>query len=134
MTAQSTVLAGRAAAESLMVDGCTIDRIGPVITDRVTGAVTASRNRLYDGKCKIQTSSSSSNQESRPESGGHDFTVQRYRVDVPVEGYDPQVGDVVTIMSAALDMFLVGREFRVVSLLHKSYATAYRLSITDEVI
>jgi hypothetical protein len=131
MTAQSTVLAGRAAAEALMVDGCTIDRIGPAVTDRVTGKVTASRNRLYDGKCKIQTSSA---QEQVQESGAHDATVQRYRVDVPVESYEPQVGDLVTVMTAALDMFLVGREFRVTALLHKTYATAYRLAITDEVI
>lgn len=131
MSATSTVQAGRAAAAALMLDACQITHPGEQVTDRRTGAVYAVPDALvYTGRCKVQSYQPF---EQNPEAGAHTYTVQRYTVHVPVASYVPHIGDVVTITAAALDPALVGRTYRVVALLHKSLATAYRLAITDEV-
>lgn len=130
MTAQSTVQAGRAAALALMVDACQITHPGEQVTDRTTGNVYAVPDTVvYEGPCKVQSYQPF---EQNPEAGAHTYTVQRYQVHVPVGAYVPHPGDVVTIVAAALDPHLTGRTYRVVALLHKSLATAYRLAITDE--
>lgn len=117
----------RADAESLMRDTCTVTREDPdAPVDEVTGV--RPRVEVYAGRCKVQGLDP---QEQTPEAGGHDYTVQRYRVDVPVAAYTPAVGDVATIDTAELDPNLAGRSYRVVALLHKTYATAYRLAVTD---
>lgn len=132
---------GRALAESLMLDSCTIARLGELVTDPVTHVATPSSEQVYPdpewpirhpwkhGPCKVQTWQS---QESNPEAGGATFTVQRYRVDVPVGSFVPQIGDVVMIATAALDPHLVGRKYRVVALLHKTMSTAYRLGVDED--
>jgi hypothetical protein len=130
MTAASAVLAGRAAAEKLMVDACTIDRPGVPATDPTTGVVTPALTTVYMGVCKVQGLDP---QERTREAGGYIFTVQRYRVDVPVGAYSPEVGDLVTITSSTLDPYLSG-PLRVVALLHKTFATAYRLMVTDRAV
>lgn len=122
----------RAMTEGMMVDTCTITRIiGEPIDD--DGAVTPERETAYEGKCKVQ---SLDPQEATPEAGGHTFTIQRMRVDVPVaktvEDYKPQIGDQVTITTSELDPHLVGTKYRVAALLHKTRATAYRLAVTNE--
>lgn len=126
MTAESAVLAGREAAARLMVDACTIGRAGEGDPDPVTGQ--SPDAEVYAGRCKVQTFEA---YEQTPKAGEFDYTVQRYYVHVPVGEYAPAVGDVVTIVSARLDPHLAGRKFRVVALLHKSFATAYRLAVTN---
>lgn len=120
----------RADAEALMVDACTVVRLGDVATDPDTGDVTTPETTLYTGKAKVQTWEA---QESNPEGGGTVFTLQRYRIDVPVASFAPQIGDVVEITAAAMDAHLVGRRYRVAALLHKSLATAYRLGVEEMV-
>lgn len=127
LTAQ--LLESRADAESLMLDTCTIVRLGELVTDPNTGATTPSETTLYTGKAKVQGLDP---QESNPEAGGATLTVQRYRVDVPVGAYVPGIGDVVRITAAALDPNLAGRSYRVVALLHKTLATAYRLAVEED--
>lgn len=130
MTATSALHAGRAAAKLLMLDVCQITRPGEQVTDRRSGSVYAVPDALvYDGCCKVQTWQPF---EQNPEAGAHTYTVQRYSVHVPVGAYAPHVGDVVTLTVCELDPGLPGRVLRVVALLHKSYATAYRLAVTDE--
>lgn len=130
MTAQSALHAGRAAAAKLMVDTCQVVRPAEQVTDRHTGQVYATADVVaYEGPCKVQSFQPF---ESNPEAGAHTYTVQRYYVHIPVGAYQPQVGDVVTITATAADPYLVGRVLRVVALLHKSLATAYRLAVTDE--
>lgn len=130
MTATAAIHAGRAAAAALMVDTCQITRPGEQVTDRRTGGVYAVPDTLeYTGACKVQSYQPF---EQNPEAGAHTYSVQRYQVHVPVGAYVPHVGDVVTITAATLDPHLAGRMYRVVALLHKSLATAYRLAITDE--
>ena len=113
----------RAQAESLMLDTCTVSPVTGV--NESTGAPTLGA-AVYTGKCKVQTSQA---QEANPEAGGATYTVQRYAVHVPVAAFVPVVGHVVTITAAAQDAGLVGRQYRVVALLHKSLATAQRLAV-----
>lgn len=133
---------GRAAAEALMVDTCVIFRPGTPTTDPDTGVVTPTLTQVYPdlswpedhpwvaGPCKIQ---STEPQERTQDVGESEQTSLRLRVDLPVGSYRPAVGDVVTVLSSMNDPNLVGRRLRVVSLLHKSWATAYRLGVTEEV-
>jgi hypothetical protein len=126
--AEYAIARGREVAESLMLDTCTIVRLGELATDPETGVTTPSETTLYTGKAKVQGLDP---QEMNPEAGGATLTVQRYRVDVPVGSYRPAVGDVVEIGTARLDPNLIGRRYRVVALLHKSYATAYRMAVEE---
>ena len=119
--------ARRRRAESLMVDTCTVQPVTGV--DDATGDPTLG-TAVYTGKCKVQTTQA---QEANPEAGGATYTVQRYAVHVPVGAFVPAVGHVVTITAAALDAGLVSRKYRVVALLHKSLATAYRLAVESVV-
>lgn len=128
---RSAVEAGRALAESLMVDSCLVERPGDPELDRVTGTLEPIPAVVYVGRCRIQTWQP---QESTPETAGHTASVQRYFVHLPVGSYAPEIGDVVLVDTATLDPNLVGRRFRVVALLHKTAATAYRLAVTDQVV
>lgn len=128
MTQASALLAGRAAAERNMLDLCTVQRVVGTVTDDLTGAVTPVYEQAYSGRCKVQTFEP---HERNPEVGGATVTVQRYSVHVPVGAFEPEVGQVVTIVAAALDPHLAGRSFRVAALLHKTAATAYRLSVEE---
>lgn len=130
MSAESLTLRGRLAAESLMLDACTVHRPGAPVMNPDTGAVTASLTLVYTGKCKVQRTVS---QASNPTAGGHSFTVQDSRVDFPVSAGPFAVSDVVTVTASTLDPQLVGRVFRVVELFHKSYATAQRTRVSEVV-
>jgi hypothetical protein len=116
----------RRRAESLMLDTCTVEAITGVTTDPLTGEDTPAYAPVYTGRCKVQGLDPL---ERNPEAGGATYTVQRYRVDVPVGAFVPAVGQRVTITAATLDPNLTGQTFRVVALLHKTAATAYRLGV-----
>ena len=119
-----------------MLDTATVTSTSRTI-DQTTGAEIVTSTTLYGpalapyfGKCKVQ---SGGTQEANPEAGGATITVQRERVDFPVGSFAPAIGLVVTIQTAALDPLMVGLKFRVVALLHKSAATAYRLAVSEVV-
>lgn len=129
MSVVDAVRAGRAAAESLMLDTCTVHRPGEPVTDG-DGNVTPSLALLYTGPCKIQQTLA---QSSSPVAGGHRFTVQDSRWDTPVAAGVFQVGDVVTVTDAVLDPQLTGRVFRVTEPFHKTGATAQRTRVEEVV-
>lgn len=110
-----------------MVDACTVSVVTGTTTD-AWGNVTPTSTVVYAGRCKVATFEP---HERNPEVGGATETVQRYSVHVPVGSFEPAIGHVVTITAAALDPHLTGRSFRVVALLHKSAATAYRLGVEE---
>ena len=116
---------GRALAERLMVDTCSISRPGATV-DELTGVPTWTP--VYAGKCQVSTYEP---QESNREVSSALVTTQRYVLKLPVESYAPQIGDVATITAATYDANLVPRKFRVVALLHKTAATAYRLGVEE---
>lgn len=113
-----------------MTDTCTVKTVTGTSVNQTTGVETPTYSTAYTGKCKIQSGALSA---LNPEAGGATFTVQRSDVHVPVGSLTPAIGQVVTITACALDAGMVGRVFRVTSLLHKSQATAYRLGV-DEVV
>lgn len=125
MTAASALRKGRRMAESLMVDSVSVVRPSGAV-DPITGAPVTSA--VYSGPAKVQTYEAF---EKQPELGGGTVTVQRYTIHVPVGAYVPRVNDVVTVTAAVLDANLVGRRYVVSGLLHKSFATSYRLLVDD---
>ena len=118
----------RAAAESRMLDACTVRRAVGVTVDDVGVTTPDYSEPLYEGPCRVQTFEP---QEYTPDVAVATVTTQRYAVHVPVGAYEPSIGDVVEISTATLDPHLAGREYRVVALLHKSQATAYRLGVLE---
>lgn len=112
-------------AEALMVDSVSVSRptgaVDPITGKPVTTVV-------YAGRAKVQTYEAF---EKQPDLGGGTVTIQRYTIHVPIGGYVPRVHDVVTVTAATLDAQLVGRRYVVSGLLHKSYATSYRLLVDD---
>lgn len=111
-----------------MVDACTIRKVNEDADPDPLG--NQPFFEVYAGRCKVQTFEAF---EQRPESAEAVYTVQRYYVHIPVGSYRPAIGDVVRIDAARMDPNLSGREFRVVALLHKSLATAYRLAVSTDV-
>lgn len=133
MSAVAAVLRGRRRAEALMVDECTIRRTtgdpGPL--DPETGErEPAESTTVYYGACKVQTYEP---HESKPDSAGHVYTVQRYHIHVPIAAGPMAIDDRIEITASKIAPHLVGRTYRVAGLHHKSLTTAQRL-LVDEVV
>ena len=120
----------RASAESMMLDTAAVENLTGFTID-ANGAEIPSFVTVYSGKCRVQADA---RREATPVAGGATFTVQRDHIDFPVGSFLPAIAQVITIKSAALDPYLVGRVYRVTSLLHKSQATAYRLVVEETVV
>lgn len=125
MSRESVTRMGRTFIEGLMLDAGVIAHPGATV-DELTGVPTWTT--AYTGKLSIE---SYQPQESNPEVVGAQVTLQRSIVKVPVGAYAPAVGDRVTVTSSTLDPATVGRKYRVVALLHKTAATAYRLGVEE---
>lgn len=128
MTAIDAVLRGRKAAESLMLDQCTITRPGEVVTDPETGDVTNTSTEVYSGKCKVQSKDSAT---ATPEAGEHQFTVVSRQVHIPANAADVRDGDVVTLTASALNAFTVGKQYRVAGFTPDTFDTASRLPVKE---
>jgi hypothetical protein len=128
MTAAGVLLAGRAAAEALMVDECTVVRPGDRQLDENTGQFADTSDPVYEGVCKFQATLASG---KSPTAGSYEFTVQELRLDLPVSAGPVAVDDVVTVTASVFDAQLVGRVYRVVELFHKSFATAQRCRLEE---
>jgi len=144
MSADSVVAAGRVAAEALMKDFVVVRRQSGVFTDPDSGDVTPAYVDVYSGICKVQQTIA---QSSSPTAGGHQFTVQSARLDIPTWVTGLAVGDVAVASFLDTATYPDGsfpgddvypaavREmtFRVVELFEKSYATAQRLRVEQVV-
>lgn len=131
MSIETATADGRAAAESRMVDACTIAHPGgePVF-DPSSGTYTdPASTTIYSGKCEVQVSDGLNARET--EAGGTELTVSRVTVKVPVSATGVRVGDVVTITAVHPDgdADLVGQEFSVKGPHGKTFATARRLQV-----
>lgn len=124
MTATSATLAGRAAAEFLMTDACTVERQTGESLDEATGKVTPTYASVYSGKCRVQTRDV---QPSTVQVGEAESSLLSFTVSLPVSAGDVQVSDRVTVTASALDPALVGRVFTVTGVGTKSFLTARRL-------
>lgn len=120
---------GRAAAEALMTDEVEIrgpDTVGPIDPD--TGKKTRVPGALrYAGKCKVQ---SFEGYAAAANSGGHMYTTQQHRIDIPVGAGPVFSEDIATITASALNAQLVGARSTINGQLNKSAATAQRLQCT----
>jgi hypothetical protein len=115
---------GRAAAEALMVDACTIQRKTGESTSTTTGAVTPTYSTLYTGKCRIQQRSA----EARVEDTAEQYDrMLRLEVQLPMSVTGLKVDDRITVTASAHDADLVGRQVWIRHLAHKTHATARRL-------
>lgn len=115
----------RANAEALLLDTARVEEVGTDF-DPETGLPTYTT--VYEGKAKRQTYEG---QEANPEVAGSTVTVQRYRADFPVGAFEPKIGQRITWLTSVHDPYLPGKVERVVSLLHKTAATAYRLGVEE---
>jgi hypothetical protein len=126
--AADAVAVGREAAESLMVDACTITRAStgaPVVNSNDGTLTPQAPVVVYTGKCRIQLPDT---MDKPAETGGEYLSTQSALVSLPVTGSEAvTVGDVVTVTSSTLDVDLTGITYVVRGLHRKSHATARRL-------
>lgn len=129
MSAGDALLAGRDLAEELMIDAGELrgpDVKGPLGPDRT---YTPTPGPLkYTGKAKMQTTDTIGD----PKSAAERVVMRtRFELHLPMSAPAAAVDDVWTMTSSVLDPELAGRRFRVVSLLHKSFMTARRITVEE---
>lgn len=121
---------GRALAEQLMVDACTITRVTGESTDDDTGAVTPTTATVYTGRCRVQQSQLGA--DSTPSDPGEAYVrLVAYEVQVPMSVDGVRVSDRIAITASVHDEDLVGRVFVVLGPSHKTHATARRLQCQE---
>lgn len=128
MRTELLLMRRRRAAEKLMVDSCIIERPGDPVTDPDTGNVTAGMVPVYSGKCKVQSKDSAT---ATPDAAGASFVVVSRQVHIPANGADVLNDDVVTITSSKLNVFTVGKQYRVEGFTPDSFDTAARMPVKE---
>jgi hypothetical protein len=127
----AALLSGRRSAESLMTDTVAITYpTGDTTIDETTGSETPVYATRFTSKCKIQTRTLQARQE---EVGGRTATTVTVELHLPVSAGAVEVGDVaeITAVGALSDVQLLGRKFRVIAPVAKSFATARRLDVEE---
>lgn len=125
----------RAMAESLMVDTVTVSYVDPdaePVQNPETGSTEPVYAQRFTSKCKIQTR----NLQARAEEvGGRTATTVSVELHLPIGAPAVEVGDVceVTAVGSLSDIQLLGRKFKVVAPVAKTFATARRLEVTEVV-
>lgn len=127
MSAASVLARGRAAAEGLMVDACTIRRITGESTGP-GGVVTPTYSTLYTGKCRIQQSKADAQQQ---EVGEAYALMLRLEVQLPMSVTGLRAEDEVTVTASAHDADLIGRVFLIRDLAHATHKTARRVQVQE---
>lgn len=132
MSVQSTMYAGRRAAEALMVDTCEVKHLDPEepTTLNENGVDVPNYITRFTSPCKVQERGV---QSVEREAGGHEATILRTFVHLPISTAAVEVDDVLTITAATHDPQLVGRTFRVLAPSGKTFATARRLEVEEVV-
>lgn len=129
MTRASVLARGRAFALAGFIDTCTITRVTSVVTDPDTGVQTPTTETVYEGVCRVQQRSPGG---ARPADAGEAYLLMlQMELQLPNSATGIVVGDVATITASVNDVDLVGREFRVRELAHKSEATARRIGVEE---
>lgn len=128
MSIASALAAGRAAAESLMVDTCTIRRVAGATSDPDTGEETPTYESLYTGNCRVQQAQAQAQSE---DVGEDQLLLLRLEVQLPMSVVGLEVGDHITLTASVHDPDLVDRVFLVHDLAHKTHATARRVQCLE---
>lgn len=124
----------RAAAESLMLDTCTITRAGTGTgpwNDETGQYDPPARITVYTGKCKIQDKSIIAGSTSS-DAGERAVIAQGSELQLPViESASVAINDVAHIDNCVLDPSLTDREYTISARHGKSQATSRRLRVTE---
>lgn len=97
--------------------------------DETTGQYAAIPGTLkYSGMAKVQTTDTIGNAN---DAADRVVMETRFEVHLPMSAPAAAVDDVWTCTTSVLDPQLVGRRFRVASLVHKSFMTARRLAVEE---
>lgn len=119
----------RANAESLMTDRCVVTRPGDTTTDPETGLPNTGDTKVYEGRCKVQTSgglASEQTEGSAAQAMGAVSLVWSLYVHFPYGTAGLRAGDVVEVTEST-NPLLKGRRLRLVSpQSEKTHATACR--------
>lgn len=127
MTARTTLLRGRAFAQSLMVDACVIEHpVPPITTNPVTGQAVTTYVPVYAGPCKVGPSSPSAS-----EVGEAHLATLAPTIHVPATVLGVVEEDRVTITASVYDPDLVGKHWRVQGPMQKTWGTARRLQVIE---
>lgn len=120
MSARTAVIAGRRAAEALMVDRATITR--PTVTTGPDGLDHLTETPVWAGPCKVQTYEA---HETEANAGGALVTIQRYSIHLPHHVDAVRVGDLIRV-AGYLSVF------RVTGLFDKTHVTSRRFQVDVE--
>lgn len=128
MTAEATTLAGRTAAEELMVDECLITRGTTQGTFNTTTLEydTVAATEVYDGKCRVKPTGGQAS-DRQAQAGERQIALWPFTVSVPISVTGIQPDDLVTVTASSLDADLVGLQLRVRSVVQGTHITARRL-------
>lgn len=125
----------RANAESLMTDRCVVTRPGDTTTDPETGLPNTGTERVYEGRCKVQTSgglASEQTEGSAAQNMGAVSLVWSLYMHFPFGTDGLRAGDVAEITESA-NPLLKGRRLRLVSpQSEKTHATACRWNAKED--
>ena len=129
MSRASAIAAGRRAALKGMTDTWTVYRVGLEWSD-ATGADVETTTTVYDGPGKLQSFES---YEQNPNAGGHEYTVMRPHLHLPLEGTsaDVEPKDVAVCTASVADASMVGIEVKVEGRQLKTYMTARRFPVSE---
>jgi hypothetical protein len=131
VTIQTTTVTGRAFAEQLMQDTCTITRAdaGTPVFNETTGAYTSSApTTVYTGPCRVKPRNLA---DRVVDAGEQAVSLWPFQVSIPFAATDVELDDLVTV-TASVDPSLVGRELRVRSVTRGTFVTARRLECEEQ--
>lgn len=120
MSARTAVLAGRKAAEALMVDKATVTR--PTVTTGPDGLDHITETPIWAGPCKVQTYEA---HETASNAAGALVTIQRYSIHLPHHVDAVRVGDLIRVVGYL-------SVFRVTGLFDKTHVTSRRFQVDVE--
>lgn len=127
MSIASLLARGQRAAETLMLDTCTVKYVSGS-TLNGSGIDVPTYTTRFTSACKVQERGV---QSVERDAGGREATIVRTFIHLPVSAGAVEVDDVLTITAAEHDAQLVGRVFRVLAPVGKSFATARRLEVEE---
>lgn len=130
MSAISTVLRGRVAAERLMIDTVKVERYG-ADTEGPGGVLTPAITLVYQGKCRLMVRTRERLGGSWQNVGEAQVIVSRLELQLPIAAPECIEGDRVTMLTSVLDQQFVGKTYAVRDVMVKSYLTARRVTIVE---
>jgi hypothetical protein len=130
MSAGTALLRGRQLVERLMVETCTVVRkTGQTVG--AGGVITPITTTVYTGKCRIVVRTRERLGGSYTDVGEELRVLSRLELQVPISAPELLEADKVTITAATYDPQLVGKLYTVRDVMHKSYLTSRRVTITE---